>query len=140
MSTVYTVNSLAELDELTKSLIPGFPRGEIIGLIGELGAGKTTFVQSVCANLGVSEPVVSPTYSIENIYECPDETTVHHMDLFRLNLDADAEFLLEMLGDEDRLIFIEWPERVLQVLEKVHTFVTITSSENSSRTIEIRKK
>ena len=140
MSKSYQVNSLQELDELTSSLIPNFPRGEIIGLVGELGAGKTAFVQSVCKNLKVAQPVLSPTYSIENRYDCPDETTVHHLDLFRLNIDADAEFLLEMLGDKDRLIFIEWPERVLQVLEKVHTFVKISSSENSSRTIEIIEK
>lgn len=140
MSSVYRVANQADLTELTKTLVPHFPKGEIIGLLGELGAGKTTFVQAVCSNLGVTEPVVSPTYSIENQYSASDGMIVHHLDLFRLGPDADVEFLFEILGLKDRLIFVEWPERVQQVLEKVHTFFRITVLENSARTVEILPK
>jgi tRNA threonylcarbamoyladenosine biosynthesis protein TsaE len=140
LSEEYSVSSLTELLELTRKLIPKFPKGEIIGLTGELGAGKTAFVQSVCSNLGLTQPIVSPTYSIENRYQCFDGTIIHHLDLYRLNPDADAEFILEILGQKERLIFIEWPERVLQVLENVHTFVNVTALENGSRNIEILQK
>ena len=137
MSNTHQIHSLEELNQLTKVIIPNLPKGEIIGLVGELGAGKTTFVQSVCSNLLVSEPVVSPTYSIENRYTSPNGIIIHHLDLFRLNPEADLEFILELIGGQNRLIFIEWPDRVLQVLEKVHTFITIAVSKNGSRTIEI---
>ena len=137
MSITHQIHSLEELNQLTKVIIPNLPKGQIIGLIGELGAGKTTFVQSVCSNLLVPESVVSPTYSIENRYTSANGIIIHHLDLFRLNPEADLEFILELIGGQNRLIFIEWPNRVLQVLEKVHTFITIAVSENGSRTIEI---
>ncbi len=121
-------------------LIPSLPRGEVIGLVGELGAGKTTFVQEVCKNFGVTDIIVSPTYSIENRYSTSDGIIIHHLDLFRLSPEADIEFLFEILGQKDRLIFVEWPERLQQVLENVHTFFKITIEENGSRTIEILQK
>jgi tRNA threonylcarbamoyladenosine biosynthesis protein TsaE len=85
-------------------------------LEGELGAGKTTLVQAICAGLGVSDEVTSPTYALVHEYASP-RGTVHHLDLYRLR-DASQ---LAQLGWEDILrgggiALVEWPERAAGAL------------------------
>jgi tRNA threonylcarbamoyladenosine biosynthesis protein TsaE len=83
----------------------------IISLTGELGAGKTTLAQSICAGYGVDEPVTSPTYSLVHRYNAAKSPVVH-IDLYRL----DNESQLTNIGwdeiiSEHALVIVEWPER-----------------------------
>lgn len=83
----------------------------VISLTGELGAGKTTLAQAVCAGYGVTEAVTSPTYALVHRYEAP-ASPVYHIDLYRL----DNETQLTNLGWDDMLgeravVIVEWPER-----------------------------
>lgn len=83
----------------------------VISLSGELGAGKTTLAQSICAGYGVEEPVTSPTYSLVHRYDAPKSVVVH-VDLYRL----DNESQLTNIGwdeilSEHALVIVEWPER-----------------------------
>lgn len=92
--------------QLSKTLTPG----DIVLLIGDLGAGKTAFVKGFVEGLGLSDDVVSPTFTILNIY---GEGVVNHYDLYRL--DSSVEF--ENTGAHESLYLggislIEWPERV----------------------------
>jgi tRNA threonylcarbamoyladenosine biosynthesis protein TsaE len=83
----------------------------VISLSGELGAGKTTLAQSICAGYGVTEAVTSPTYSLVHRYEAP-QSPVFHIDLYRLEKESD---LVNIGWDEiisaDALVIVEWPER-----------------------------
>lgn len=81
-----------------------------ITLSGELGAGKTTFLQGFLESLGVSGQITSPTYALENWYETDIGRIISHIDLYRLNKDEARRFLEEN-GDYFAIRCIEWPER-----------------------------
>ena len=86
--------------------------GDVLALVGDLGAGKTTLVRGLCAALGVPEDAVaSPTFALCNVYVSHD-LQIAHMDLYRLESPDDlaAAGLDEWLGAPDALCVIEWPE------------------------------
>ena len=86
--------------------------GDVIALVGDLGAGKTTLVRGMCAGLGIApEQVSSPTFALCNLYET-DAFHVAHMDLYRLESPDDlaAAGLDEWLAAPDAVCLIEWPE------------------------------
>lgn len=83
----------------------------VVTLTGELGAGKTTLVQAICAGYGVDVEVTSPTFALVHEYSAP-RSVVYHLDLFRL----DRADQLDALGWDEivygaGLVLIEWPER-----------------------------
>ncbi len=91
-------------------------RGDVVGLEGNLGSGKTTLVQGIAQGWGVMDPVSSPTYVIVNEYRRADEQRLYHLDAYRLEGTFDAEIL-----DFDRMlsqgpVVIEWVERISEVL------------------------
>jgi len=106
---------------------------------GEIGAGKTTFIQSICQRLGVKENVVSPTFSLVNQYTYTDSSTqkegyVHHLDLYRLK---DTQEAMD-IGIEDMLYdkgycFIEWAEIIEPILPEETVRIYIEIFEESKR-------
>ena len=83
----------------------------VVGLTGDLGAGKTTLVRAICRGYGVAADVTSPTYALVHEYEAP-RSSVHHLDLYRL----EGEAQLPHIGWDDvlasgGLVLVEWPER-----------------------------
>ncbi|MGH7669767.1 MAG: tRNA (adenosine(37)-N6)-threonylcarbamoyltransferase complex ATPase subunit type 1 TsaE [Gemmatimonadaceae bacterium] len=83
----------------------------VVGLVGELGAGKTTLVRAICRGFGVTEDVTSPTFALVHQYEAP-EAPVYHLDLYRLAGPRDLTNLAwdEIMG-ERALVLVEWPDR-----------------------------
>lgn len=99
------------------------PRGAeatIVALSGELGAGKTTFVQGIAAALGVTETVSSPTFVIEKVYTLEGQPFEHliHIDAYRLKGAEELRHLGwdEKAADPHNLILVEWPERVQELI------------------------
>jgi len=89
--------------------------GDVVGLSGDLGAGKTRFVQGAAAALGVEEPVVSPTFMLVREYE--GRVPVQHVDAYRLSGAAELEDLgLEEVLPADAVAFVEWADRVAGAL------------------------
>jgi len=101
-------------------------------LEGELGAGKTTFVKEVCAQLGVQELVNSPTYAIVNHYLFEQNKTIYHFDLYRLEYEELFDLGFEEYLVNGDLIFIEWPE-VAAEFYPTETVVLKISKEDSNR-------
>lgn len=116
--------SLDETRELARdflaSLAVSETRATVIGLSGDLGAGKTAFTQALARELGISEPITSPTFVLEKIYKLANQKFARlvHVDAYRL--ESGAELLKlgfgELLADKNNLIIIEWVERVQEIL------------------------
>ncbi len=130
-------------EEFTKSLKAG-KTACVIGLHGDLGAGKTTFVQNVAKTLGISETVNSPTFVIEKLYSLDKLGTGNfekliHIDAYRL--DSGKELLdlgwQEISKNPKNLIFIEWPERVADVLPKITHKINFRFVDEEKREIDV---
>lgn len=119
-----TTHSLEEFNEeaarFITELLPRPGNATVVTLSGELGAGKTTFVQAVAKALGVAESVTSPTFVLEKIYQLEGREFSHliHIDAYRLKGAQELEALgwKELLADTGNLIVLEWPERVAETI------------------------
>jgi tRNA threonylcarbamoyladenosine biosynthesis protein TsaE len=112
----------------------------VVGLYGELGSGKTSFTQGVARTLGISQTVVSPTFVIEKIYELSNQNFSHliHIDAYRIEKSEELIHLgwKEIIADSENLIFVEWPERVANIMPE-HIRINFSHIENEQREIEI---
>lgn len=95
------------------------PQNAILALSGNLGAGKTTFVQGLALGLGISEPIQSPTFILLNVYE-----GLAHFDLYRLKHASDFMSLGfdEYFGTKT-ICAIEWPDRIQEILPSQTIFI-----------------
>jgi tRNA threonylcarbamoyladenosine biosynthesis protein TsaE len=99
-----------ETEAAGASLARRLAPGDVVLVSGELGAGKTTFVRGACRELGVSEPVTSPTFTIGTVLIGRD-LQVAHLDLYRLDsLQGEEPGLLDDYLTPERIGFVEWPE------------------------------
>lgn len=102
--------SLSNLSDAVQKTREAFPNGRIFALIGELGAGKTTFVSEFCRQVGVTEATSSPTFGIVSEYAAT-EGIVYHLDCYRLrDIDEALDIGVEDYLDNGRYVFVEWPE------------------------------
>ena len=92
----------------------------VVTLAGDLGAGKTTLAQAICAGYGVSEPVTSPTFALVHRYDAP-RSAVYHLDLYRIQRPSE---LVNIGWDEiaiaHALVIVEWPERAGDLIPAHH--------------------
>jgi tRNA threonylcarbamoyladenosine biosynthesis protein TsaE len=99
--------------------------GDAVALSGELGAGKTTFVQGVARGLGFAGMVVSPTFTLVREYRA--RLAIHHVDVYRLERVQDVLDLgFEEMADEDGLLLVEWGDAVEGLLPADHLSVELT--------------
>lgn len=132
----YISRSPDETRAIGESLAGELKPGSIICLDGQLGAGKTAFVQGLAKGLGIIEPVISPTFSIMCVYR--GEQPLVHMDAYRLESVDD----LESTGFFDYLdgrciIAVEWSERIADLLPPDTIRVTIESQDENTRSISV---
>lgn len=126
---------LSDLDSFSKAVHQELGAGDKVVLIGEMGAGKTTFVSALCGHAGIND-VSSPTFTLVNRYDA-SPLTVYHMDLYRLETDA----ALDGLGLEDvferpnSLFFIEWGERLIDELDGTVIRMEWEHESEDSRTV-----
>jgi len=143
----HTAHSIEEMQQIAKDFVETLKKTQnaatVVGLYGDLGAGKTTFTQSVAKAVGVEDHVVSPTFVIEKIYELPQPQTgfthLIHIDAYRLEKSDELLHLgfQEITSDPNNLILIEWPERVADVMPE-HIKISFKTLENpNEREIEI---
>ncbi len=136
-----TVKSLDELPEAARQFVNLMGDATVFAFYGEMGAGKTTFINALSEALGVdSEETSSPSFAIVNEYR--SDTTaelIYHFDLYRLEtLEEALDMGIEDYFDSGALCLMEWPERIEALLPDDTVRVTITENpDDHSRTISI---
>ena len=133
----YTINKIEDWQEIVDTIIPQLQHN-ILLLKGNLGAWKTTFTQFLLKNLGSTDEVNSPTYSIVNEYNTP-KGKVYHFDLYRLkNIEEVYDIGIEEYLDNAFLCIIEWPEVYEEELYglKFHEMSIVNTGENREISFE----
>ena len=135
------VNSLEELKGVAEELIKHFPQERVFAFYGKMGAGKTTFIQSICKALGSEDNVTSPTFALINEYMNAEMKSIFHFDFYRI---TDIEEAFD-LGYEDYIYsgdycLIEWPEMIESLLPETLVEVKIEAIDNNTRLISAETK
>lgn len=134
MKHEYIVKNLKELNTVAKQLVEVLNSIKTVCLIGEMGAGKTTLVKAFLEVLDVSEKASSPTFSLINIYETPNEGKIFHLDLYRLNdINEAFDIGIEDVLYDDQWCFIEWPEIVFPILPENYALIHIVSNNRERK-------
>jgi tRNA threonylcarbamoyladenosine biosynthesis protein TsaE len=131
-----TIDSIDQIDEVAQRFLEATEQFRVVAFSGELGAGKTTFIQALCRTLGVEREVNSPTFALVNEYFTRDGESLFHFDLYRIE-DPSELFDLgyeEYFYSGDRC-FIEWPEKASHLIPEDALLATITVMEDGARTV-----
>jgi tRNA threonylcarbamoyladenosine biosynthesis protein TsaE len=159
MPQTFLTHSTEETRELGKKLAQAIQPGTFLSLAGDLGAGKTTFVQGFLEEMGAGRPYVSPTFVIMKQYDLPETLPtfsgmraglpqpfasgierIYHADAYRVEAkDFTALGFTEWCADEQGVVILEWPERVKNLIPDNATFITFTSKGENEREIKIEK-
>jgi len=136
------INNLTEVKNLATKTAENFAGGNVVALIGNLGAGKTTFTQFLAKALGVKKTVNSPTFNIVKVYEIKNKKIKNfvHIDAYRLNSPTEllALGVKEHFDDKNSITVIEWADKVQNILPKNATVIKISLMKNEQRRFEIK--
>lgn len=140
----YTTHSPEETKNITKEIANQLHGGDIVLLHGDLGAGKTTFVKGIAEAFGITDDIVSPTFTLMNVYEIRNHKSkiknLIHVDTYRLENEDDLmEIGIEdYLGKPDTVCFIEWPEKIQSLLNKKNVIqIFFEHATSDHRTINV---
>lgn len=127
-----------ELDEVAQVFLRQAGHCPVWLFYGEMGSGKTTFIKSLCAQLGVKDTMSSPTFSIVNEYETNSRKKVYHFDFYRIKNEEEAYDI----GSEEYFYsgdfcLIEWPEKIPSLIPAEHAEVSIAVENQNHRTIAL---
>ena len=120
----------------------GCQTGSVLALQGELGAGKTTFVQGFLAGLGAEPPYPSPTFILMHQYDLPDSEgrrirRIYHVDAYRVDARAFENVGWdEWLHDPEGIVLVEWPERISELLPEGTQWIRFFHADDGGRRIE----
>tara|TARA_B100000900_G_C20225816_1_gene571801 strand:+ start:22 stop:444 length:423 start_codon:yes stop_codon:yes gene_type:complete len=130
---------LSEINQTTKLITREISNFSVVLLRGELGSGKTTIVSSILKELGVTENITSPTFSIVNQYKISGKK-INHFDLYRVK----SELELDVIGfdeyfDDFSISFIEWPEIAINRIYENYLDIYIKFIDDTTREITLKK-
>lgn len=128
--------TIKSLGRIAREFIEKFPEQRVFAFYGKMGAGKTTFIQAVCRELGSADNVISPTFALINEYKTDSMHSIYHFDFYRIE-DMEEAF---DLGYEDyfysgEYCLIEWPEKIEPLLPENYVEVKIEALNNGDRNI-----
>jgi tRNA threonylcarbamoyladenosine biosynthesis protein TsaE len=129
--------SAEETRALGEAVAGLFRPGDVVSLTGDLGAGKTTFVQGAARALGATEPVLSPTFTL--VREYGGRVPIYHLDVYRLERIQDVLDLgFEELVDGQGVVFVEWGDAIEALLPAEHLQVELHIPDNGTgRRLEV---
>ena len=131
------ISSEQEMMEFGRDFAKKITKPAIIELVGDVGAGKTTFVRGLAEGLGIKEPITSPSFTISKSYALPGGGRLIHYDFYRLpEPGIMVDDLVENLNNNDNIIVIEWGESIKEVLPEKHIKIEIYYTEEG-RTVKL---
>lgn len=143
--------SFEETQQFGEEFAQQIMAGDTLLLFGNLGAGKTTFMQGFAKGLGIAKRIISPTFIIVRKYEVPSRSDsgqarmtprfLYHVDLYRTQTEHDLESvgLGEILSEKDAVVAIEWPEKLGSLLPKNRWELHFETVDEDTRSITIEK-
>lgn len=145
MKRAVTLGELGEVaEEFAHALVPREDGATVVALYGDLGAGKTTFVQHLAKALGVAEPVTSPTFVIQKIYPLERQrfSRLVHVDAYRLEDEHELAVLgwSRLLQDSTALVVVEWANLIPNMLPEEVRSIWLAWQDENTRTIEYGKE
>jgi tRNA threonylcarbamoyladenosine biosynthesis protein TsaE len=130
MEQIITINNLSELNFAAEQLLKLFGHKKVFAFYGEMAAGKTTFIKAICETLDVTDSISSPTFSIVNEYRSSSGEKIFHFDFYRIKSLSEAyDMGYEDYFYSDAFCFIEWPEKIAELLPEDHIKVTIKQND-----------
>lgn len=139
-----TTASPADTQQLGHKLGQSLTGGEVIALFGDLGSGKTTFVQGLAKGLKIKKRILSPTFVFMRAYQVllkGQNLTFYHIDLYRGESDRDFKNLgLDEIISGESIVALEWAEKVKKVLPKKRIEVYFTKINDKKRRIKIDRR
>ena len=119
MNKILFANNLEQLNDVARQILKyTLPHRKFV-FSGEMGVGKTTLIKALSLQLGVSDVVSSPTFSIVNEYHTDDKTIIYHFDFYRIEDEKEAfDMGYEEYFSSNAYCFIEWPERIPNLIEE----------------------
>ena len=137
MERVIEIASLDELDKVARAVLESLDGRTVVAFDAPMGAGKTTLISRIAAELGCEDDVTSPTFAIVNQYE--GERTVFHFDMYRIDRWEEAlDFGSEEYLSSGELCLVEWPEKIESLLPEDTMVVKIEILSDTARRFVIR--
>jgi tRNA threonylcarbamoyladenosine biosynthesis protein TsaE len=134
-----TIPSINDLPVAASAIIDFATDQKIFLFYGDMGAGKTTLIKSLCKQLGSDDNVTSPTFAIVNEYTGA-ENNIYHFDFYRLKNQSEAmDIGFEEYLYSGKYCFIEWPEKIPDLLPLHYVTVKIQAQDDNSRGITVDK-
>lgn len=125
-----------DLPVVAAKILEEMPAQRIFAFFGEMGAGKTTLIKAFCHLLGSSDVVRSPTFSLVNEYEDDKGESLYHFDFYRIKRVTEAyDMGFEEYIYSGNYCFLEWPERISELLPETYVYVSIEVREDETRRI-----
>ncbi len=126
----------SRLKEAAKHFLKETEGHRIFAFYGQMGSGKTTFIKALCKELGVTDIVTSPTFTLVNEYKRPGISPVFHFDFYRIKKITEVlDFGIEEYFDSDSFCFMEWPELIEPLLPDEALKIIIEVQSDGSRII-----
>ncbi|MDE6569574.1 MAG: tRNA (adenosine(37)-N6)-threonylcarbamoyltransferase complex ATPase subunit type 1 TsaE [Alistipes sp.] len=138
MTQTIRITSEEELPQVAEAVLAAAGQRTVVVFRGEMGAGKTTLIREIAAQLGCTDTVTSPTFAIVNQYKGTDDRTVYHFDFYRIeDLREAYDFGYEEYFYSGDLCLVEWPERIEPLLPDEVVTVRIAVESETTRTFDI---
>ncbi|MBO7197970.1 MAG: tRNA (adenosine(37)-N6)-threonylcarbamoyltransferase complex ATPase subunit type 1 TsaE [Tidjanibacter sp.] len=111
------VNGIGDLPDAAEEIIEALDGRNVIAFFGQMGAGKTTLIREICAQLGSTDVVTSPTFALVNRYDTAEGRPIFHFDFYRIERPEEAfDMGYEEYFDSEGLCLVEWPEKIEELL------------------------
>ena len=124
------------MKQLGEAIGQSLSGGEVLELVGDIGAGKTTLTKGIARALGINEPVQSPTFTISRVYDSPKGLRLAHYDFYRLGEAGIMGDEIREAADDDSVVVVEWAGAVDDDLPKDRLVVKITTISEEERLVE----